>query len=215
VVVGPGGDEGLPLTVDLTRTGGLLVVGPPASGRSTLLAALALELIRHGVSVLGVGREPPAGLGDHHDALTWARPWDVGIAADWLAGPPGTTGVVIADDVGAAADWPVLTQLGHGISGRPPIVVAAGTAADLTGHYQGTLATLRRNRSGLLLCPGPAEADVLGLRLPRTPVPVRPGSGWLAVGGRLERVQVARRRPAAPACGEHRRAGPVPVGAVR
>jgi S-DNA-T family DNA segregation ATPase FtsK/SpoIIIE len=73
-------------------------------------------------------------------------------------------------------------------------LLVAGTAADLTGHYQGPVAALRRGRCGLLLCAGPAEADVLGVRLPRTPVPVRPGSGWLVADGRLARVQVARRR---------------------
>ena len=67
-------------------------------------------------------------------------------------------------------------------------------AADLTGHYQGRVAALRRSRHGLLLCPGPAEADLLGIRLPRTPLPVRPGSGWLAGTGGLQRVQVARRQ---------------------
>ena len=37
-------------------------------------------------------------------------------------------------------------------------------------------------------------AEVLGLRLPRAPLPGRPGSGWLANGTRLDRVQVARHR---------------------
>jgi S-DNA-T family DNA segregation ATPase FtsK/SpoIIIE len=40
---------------------------------------------------------------------------------------------------------------------------------------------------------------MLGIRLPRTPLPHRPGSGWLVTGGALERVQVARRRPPAVA----------------
>ena len=34
---------------------------------------------------------------------------------------------------------------------------------------------------------------LLGIRLPRTPVPSRPGSGWLVVAGTAQRVQVARR----------------------
>jgi DNA segregation ATPase FtsK/SpoIIIE, S-DNA-T family len=73
-------------------------------------------------------------------------------------------------------------------------VLAAGTAADLAGHFQGPLAALRRTRGGLLLRPGPGEADLLGIRLPRTPVPARPGSGWLVTAGVPARVQVARRR---------------------
>jgi S-DNA-T family DNA segregation ATPase FtsK/SpoIIIE len=77
--------------------------------------------------------------------------------------------------------------------------VAAAGQGQLSGHFQGPIATLRRNRSGLLLCPSPGDADLLGLRLPRTPLPVRPGSGWLVTGTGMERVQVARRRTAAPA----------------
>jgi S-DNA-T family DNA segregation ATPase FtsK/SpoIIIE len=75
-------------------------------------------------------------------------------------------------------------------------VIAAAGAPTLSAHYQGPVAALRRSRTGLLLCPQPGDADLLGIRLPRTPVPVRPGSGWLAVGGTVQRVQLARRRPA-------------------
>lgn len=79
------------------------------------------------------------------------------------------------------------------MSGGPVALIAAATAGALSAHYQGPVAALRRNRSGLLLCPGPGDADLLGVRLPRTPLPVRPGSGWLVVGGVIQRVQVARR----------------------
>jgi DNA segregation ATPase FtsK/SpoIIIE, S-DNA-T family len=74
------------------------------------------------------------------------------------------------------------------------VLLATATAADLSTWFQGPVATLRRARSGLLLCPAPGDADVLGIRLPRTPVPVRPGSGWLVSAGVPERVQVARHR---------------------
>ena len=76
------------------------------------------------------------------------------------------------------------------------MAVVTGTAAELGGAYRGPVAALRRRRSGLLLCPGPGDADLLGVRLPRTPVPVRPGSGWLVDSGVPRRVQVAFRRTA-------------------
>jgi S-DNA-T family DNA segregation ATPase FtsK/SpoIIIE len=76
------------------------------------------------------------------------------------------------------------------------VVLAAGAAADLAAHYLGPLAALRRSRTGLLLRPGPPEAEVLGVRLPRTALPQRPGSGWLVTAGAATRVQVARRRAA-------------------
>ena len=68
------------------------------------------------------------------------------------------------------------------------------SAADLSRLYQGPVAALRRGRCGLLLQPGPGDADLLGIRLPRAPLPQRPGSGWLVTGGVVQRVQVARRR---------------------
>ena len=75
------------------------------------------------------------------------------------------------------------------------VLVVAGTAAELSAAFRGPVPALRRRRSGLLLSPGPGDADLLGIRLPRTPVPARPGSGWLVVAGSAQRVQVARRHP--------------------
>jgi S-DNA-T family DNA segregation ATPase FtsK/SpoIIIE len=186
LAVGPGGDEGGVLTVDLRRTGGLLVVGPPGSGRSAALGAFAADLRAQGVAVARVGRAPGAA-GAELDA------GDPATLEAWLAALAGRPAALVADDVGPAADWPVLAAptAGHPAS---VAVLAAGTAADLAGHFQGPLAALRRSRSGLLLRPGPAEADLLGVRLPRTSVPVRPGSGWLVAAGIPARVQVARRR---------------------
>jgi S-DNA-T family DNA segregation ATPase FtsK/SpoIIIE len=174
--IGPGGDEGEVLSVDLHRLGGLLVVGPPGSGRSSALHAFAAHLRSAGVTVLAVD----------------------GAAVDlaqWQADLGGRPGAVVLDDIGTLADSPVLAaQPTAGAAG--PVVLAAGSAADVARLYQGRVAALRRNRTAVLLSPGPGEADLLGIRLPRTPVPVRPGSGWLVTGGQVQRVQVARRRVA-------------------
>jgi S-DNA-T family DNA segregation ATPase FtsK/SpoIIIE len=188
--VGPGGDDGGPLEVDLQRTGGLLVVGPPGSGRSTALDAFAADLAARGVAVarLAAACSRPVGAG------TPLPPDDAAALADWLAAlPAGAPAVVVADDVGGPAGWAALAAP-RTAAGAPVLVLAAGSAADLAGHYQGPLAALRRSRTGILLRPGPVEADVLGVRLPRTPVPARPGSGWLVLAGLPTRVQVARRR---------------------
>jgi S-DNA-T family DNA segregation ATPase FtsK/SpoIIIE len=198
VPVGPGGDEGDLLTVDLLASGGLLVAGPPGSGRSAVLAAVTAHLAAATVPVLrivGPGRRAPvdaaaAGVTQVHadDRDGWVA-W-----TDRLAGRPG---VAVVDDYVTVAETPVVTALGEAL---PPGVVAvlSGTAPDLSGVYRGPVAVLRRRRSGLLLSPGPGDADLLGVRLPRTPVPVRPGSGWLVESGVPRRVQVAiRRTPAA------------------
>ncbi len=111
----------------------------------------------------------------------------------WLEGLGDRRGVVFADDLGAPAGAPALTRIPSWSSSDGVALVAAAHAGQLSAHYQGPVAALRRNRTGLLLSPGPGDADLFGIRLPRTPLPQRPGSGWLVTGAALQRVQVARR----------------------
>jgi S-DNA-T family DNA segregation ATPase FtsK/SpoIIIE len=209
--VGPGGDEGDPLVVDLLRTGGLLVSGPPGSGRSTALDAFTQHLRAVGAQVLRVGRSPG---GTHRPGAQpddcWLEPGDEAGVRAWVGELAGRPGVVVADDVGTPAEWSALGALpSEGPRAGVALVVAA-TAGQLSGHYQGPIAALRRGRTGLLLCPGPGDADLLGIRLPRTPLPVRPGSGWLVTGPAMERVQVARRQPPPGADGQSSSsAGPI------
>jgi S-DNA-T family DNA segregation ATPase FtsK/SpoIIIE len=124
----------------------------------------------------------------------WAAAGDVAAVAAWVDRLDGRFGVVCADDVGGPGDVAGLLALPSSSSENRVALVAAGSAGQLATHFQGPVSALRRSRSGLLLCPGPPEAEVLGFRLPRTPVPVRPGSGWLVTSGVPVRVQVARRR---------------------
>ncbi|WP_029432653.1 FtsK/SpoIIIE domain-containing protein [Blastococcus sp. URHD0036] len=192
--LGPGGDEGNVLTLDLQRSGGLLVAGPPGSGRSAVVAAFAAHLTATGVPVarvVGPGTHPTADA--EEAALTEVDAADTAGWTEWVGRLDGRAGVVLVDDHPAVAETPVGSAL---TSALPPSVlpVLTGTAADLAAVFRGPVAALRRRRSGLLLCPGPGDADVLGLRLPRTPVPARPGSGWLVESGSARRVQVALRR---------------------
>lgn len=198
VPVGPGGDEGNPLVVDLLRTGGLLVSGPPGSGRSTALDAFAQHLRAAGAAVLRIGAPStsPETIAVEPD-VSWLDPADDAGARAWAAGLGDRPGVVIADDVRTPAECAAINALPAVGSRTGVALIAAAPPGQLSGHYQGPIAGLRRGRAALLLCPGPGDADLLGIRLPRTPLPVRPGSGWLLVGTVLERVQVARRHPAA------------------
>ena len=133
----------------------------------------------------------------------WVDVRDETGTAESVAGLAGRLGVVIADDIGAPAALPALHRLPDLAVRDGVALVAAGSAAQLSGHYQGPVSALRRGRAGLLLCPGPGEADLLGVRLPRTPLPVRPGSGWLVTGTTIERVQVARHRIGTPVRDAH------------
>jgi S-DNA-T family DNA segregation ATPase FtsK/SpoIIIE len=193
--LGPGGDEGGVLEVDLVRTGGLLVAGPPGSGRASTLAALADHLTWAGVRVARL--TAAHGWDDVDAGATTLDPADQEGIARWLEALGGRPGAVVADDVGLLADAPVLARMpppGH--AGRV-VLLAAATAGELARCYQGPVAALRRRRAGLVLCPAPGDGEPFGIRLPRLPLPRRPGSGWLVTGDTAQRVQVARRERSA------------------
>jgi S-DNA-T family DNA segregation ATPase FtsK/SpoIIIE len=194
--LGPGDDDGQPVTVDLVRTGGLLVIGPPGSGRTSALAAFARHCRAAGAAVLHLARTPGApeqASGDAGDRLDRS---DAAGLREWAGATTGRLAVVVADDVGTLPD-PVADALGSlARPGGHLVVLAAASAADLAGAFRGPTVALRRSRTALLLRPAPGDAELLGLRVPRTPLPPRPGAGWLVLGGAVTRVQVARRRTA-------------------
>jgi S-DNA-T family DNA segregation ATPase FtsK/SpoIIIE len=193
LAIGPGGDDGAPLEVDLDRSGGLLVIGPTRSGRTAALESFARQLSAAGADVarLFPAHAPPAA-----DAPgRWLDATDPQALLAWADGLRGQPGVLLADDLGSATEYAGLTALPRTGARTGVVLLAAGSSGQLTSHYQGPVAALRRARTGLLLCPAPADAEALGIRLPRLLLPVRPGSGWLVVDGVPQRVQVARRPP--------------------
>ncbi|SDF41860.1 DNA segregation ATPase FtsK/SpoIIIE, S-DNA-T family [Blastococcus aurantiacus] len=189
LAVGPGGDDGALLGVDLHRTGGLLVIGPPRSGRTTALESFARRLAASGGEVARLS--PPHAAPEGDASQRWLDATDPEAVLAWAEGLRGRRGILLADDLGPSAEY-------SGIAALPRtgiVLLAAGSSGQLTGHYQGPVAALRRARTGLLLRPGPADAETVGIRLPRLPVAARPGSGWLVTDGAAQRVQVARTPP--------------------
>ncbi len=195
IPIGPGGDGGDLLEVDLDRSGGLLIIGPPGSGRTAAVEALTRRLAEAGAEI---ARLVPVHPGPMDAAPACGLPGLLLDPADpraldsWVAGLHGRRGVLVADDLGSVADY-------SGLAALPPMgartrlaLLAAGSSGQLSSHYQGPVAALRRGRTGLLLCPTPGDAEAVGIRLPRLPLPARPGSGWLVTDGAAQRVQVAR-----------------------
>ncbi|KQS73382.1 FtsK/SpoIIIE domain-containing protein [Modestobacter sp. Leaf380] len=186
VDLGPGGDGGEPVRVDLARSGGLLVCGPAGSGRTNTLAALAARLLRSGT--------PVAALVPRADR-TWnaaGGPAPTADLAGWAAGLGGRVGVLAVDDLHLLDDVTADRVTALCRPGGAVLLLAASTAADVAAAFRGPVVALRRARSALVLRPGRGDAELLSLRLPRAPLPVRPGSGWLATDGTVTRVQVAR-----------------------
>ncbi len=195
--LGPGGDDGAPVGIDLHRAGGLLVVGPPGSGRSSALHAFARHCAAAGAAVVELGPEhgsSAAGEEPSREPVRLDRR-DPDALRTWLASRDGRRpAVAVVDDL-ATLPEPVADLLTAPLP--PPtrlFLLAAGTAAELAGSFRGPAVALRRHRTALLLRPTPGDAELFGLRTPRSPLPPRPGAGWLLTPSAVSRVQVARRR---------------------
>ena len=95
---------------------------------------------------------------------------------------------------------------------RGRVLVAAGSAGLLSTHYQGPVAALRRARTRPAALPRAGRRRRPRVRLPRTPLPVRPGSGWLVAEGVRRpgcRWRTAPRRGLTPAGQSSSSTGPI------
>ncbi|MFP5322090.1 MAG: FtsK/SpoIIIE domain-containing protein [Acidimicrobiia bacterium] len=177
------GDDG-PVTVDL-RGGHLLVVGPPASGRTTALAAVAAGLAAAGAPCTRID-------GRADDALERLE----ALVRDAVPGADRhRPHVVLVDDADELGDGPggrLLEQL----AGAPGVrLVAVADAAAVARAFSGWVPAVRRGRRALVLQPASsADVDqVAGVRVrlrPGARFPV--GRGVLVEDRRPHVVQVAR-----------------------
>lgn len=187
VVLGVGGDEADAVVVEPLR--GLVVAGPPRSGRSTALVTVVLGAIESGLRVVVVCPRR-SDLTTLADRVTVLRGDEVG-AAGWTAGLRGCDMLVIDDVDLVAGDLDLSAVLADRSS--PPTVV--GVDLDACSMPTGLLrAALKRAQQALLLCPPDhLVAQSVGVRLPRGGgFSGPPGRGVLAVDGEQVMVQVAR-----------------------
>jgi DNA segregation ATPase FtsK/SpoIIIE, S-DNA-T family len=196
-LVGAGGDELGPQGIDIGADGpGVVVAGPPRSGRSTALLAMVSSLLRSGTKVLAVTprRSPlrslegtPGVLGVLGADLT---PDDV---TSLVAGVDRY--VVVVDDAELLSDNPVSFTLEEIIvSGRDAEhgLLLAGTTDDMSRIYSGFVRTALKSRCGLFVAlAGPGDGDLFGIRLPRGAGPGPLGRGLLVRPGSTAPVQVA------------------------
>ena len=184
VPIGLGGEDVLPLALDLEASPVTLVLGTRGSGRTTTLRCLADGLRQLGERVLmlspaerGPGSRPPV-------AAELART---------LSEFPDTT--VLVDDVSSADPWGGSPDeaIGERLAAHVPPgrLIIACSAADVLSAYRGLPALARTARSGLLLGrPGPGDGEVFGLRLGYRP-PGPPGRALLVQAGKVSTVQLA------------------------
>lgn len=89
--------------------------------------------------------------------------------------------LLLVDDSEAFQDTAVgdaLTMLVRR-SGDELSAVVVGRSDDLALCFRGIAAEIKRSRTGLLLCPGPGDGELVGLRLPMVRASPLPGRGVL------------------------------------
>jgi DNA segregation ATPase FtsK/SpoIIIE, S-DNA-T family len=207
LLVGVGGDTLGLRTVDVQIDGqGLLVVGPPRSGRSSaLLSTVEFALDRRwSVVVITPRRSPlralegrPNVLGVFADtaepdqlrrALAATRGSRLLVVDDFeLLGPEHALAVVVEEYLKSIRD------------SADALLVACGID-EVVSMYRGPTAQLRRSRTGLILSPrAAADGDVFSARLPRSIGGVTPtGRGILVRPTGWEWLQVPRPPEARP-----------------
>lgn len=184
VPLGRGGDDAGIVRVDLA--GGLLVAGPPGSGRTSTLAVLACSLVRIGADVLRLvdpfGSRSP-GVPGVEDVV----PADLVARCRAASAPP----VLLVDDLDDLER--AHPSLGELLADVPATVVAAVTSAAAVQAFRGAIpALLRRRRTLVLDVHDPASAELVGPRAAFSVDPRRrpPGRGVLLDGRDAVVVQV-------------------------
>lgn len=193
LIAGVGGDEALPLGVDLDADGPAFVVaGRPGSGRSMTLVAMGRWLLSQScpVAVVAHRRSPVRRLREEPGSLGCLDATAADQLTALLVAHPEL--VVLVDDVETVHDTPIerpLLAMLRADSDSTGAVVIAGSLDDLAAAFRGLAVEARRGRTGLLLGPlGPGDGDVLGVRLRAGGGP--PGRATLVVRGRSTPVQV-------------------------
>jgi S-DNA-T family DNA segregation ATPase FtsK/SpoIIIE len=185
LLLGVGGDDSHPLTIDpFEGCGRFLVCGPPGSGRTSALVLLLEQAVTRGWAVLAAtcGRSWLADTAVRLGAAVLSEE-DTDTAP--LAEPHGRRRLVLIDDCtrfGESGPGRALAALLASTGPTLAVVGAAGNDEAATA-YRGIAAEMRRGRRGLLLAPRPVDGDLLGIRLPRgRPVANLPGRGLLVTG---------------------------------
>ncbi|WP_250448643.1 ATP-binding protein, partial [Actinotalea sp. C106] len=189
VVLGLGGDLATPVLVPLR--GGLLVTGPPGSGRTTVLETLA-----HGIRARGwaVQAGPPPASAPRSDTQQ---------AGSDLA--PRTAYLLDDLDVDLRTDPRLADHLAAVLSGpRPPVLLASCRTVSAASAFRSPLALLRESCVVVLSPSSPGSGEVAGTDLSLVTDPVladHPGRGALVHRGRALPLQVARESPGEAAGG--------------
>ena len=191
VVLGLGGDSGEPVTI---RVGSpppdgpglrFLVAGPARSGRSTAVRTILIQLAQaqHAVVAAGGARSALIVAARDRQVATLDPERGIDLARSGLEDrlDEGLPVTLLIDDTELFTDTAAGERLSALIHRAPPglDVVATGRIDDPGLTYRGIAAEITRARTGVLLQPGPGDADLFGLRLAYRRLLGPPGRGFL------------------------------------
>ncbi|GAB3947673.1 FtsK/SpoIIIE domain-containing protein [Kribbella albertanoniae] len=200
VPVGVGGDTLALRTFDAYEHGpGIVVIGPPRSGRSTTLLTMSASLLTRGwqLAVITPRRSPLRDyLGTEGVAGVFGADADsneVAAVLDTLKTPHA---IVIDDLELLGQDTPLAELLEARVAllrDTGNLVIAAGTSGDLSSMYRGPVVAMKKSRSGIVLSPEKYDdAELFALNLPQgLPAGNPPGRALHITNGQYTRIQVA------------------------
>jgi S-DNA-T family DNA segregation ATPase FtsK/SpoIIIE len=196
IPVGLGDATLAPVGLELYEHEHALIAGPPRSGRSSALCAIAQTLRAApggaaggpAVLALAVRRSPLRDSPDVAQVATSIAELDAAVT-----GQAGRPVVILVDDAESADDPSGLLERLMQPPNSHVTVIAAGRSDTLRRSFGHWTQKLRESRCGVLLIPDyDLDGDLLGVTLPRlSRLAAVPGRGFLAVGGSVEGVQVA------------------------
>ncbi|MGW1975745.1 FtsK/SpoIIIE domain-containing protein [Streptomyces sp. NPDC001889] len=209
-MVGVGGDELGAKGPDLSVSPSFLVAGPPRSGRSSVLIAMARSLTAGGTKVVIVAprTSPLRALAGQPGVVEVFTDPNLAVA-DFRAAlgrVDSPAGAVLVDDAEMMANSEIdgdLGALARGSAGDGwGLVIGANNEAMLVSHT-GWQTTVRRNRCGALLAPRAlGDGEVVGARVPHglLGADTEPGRAHLHLGdGNFVTVRVPSPPEPAPA----------------
>jgi S-DNA-T family DNA segregation ATPase FtsK/SpoIIIE len=197
VLAGAGGDELSPQGLDLGEEGpGLVVAGPPRSGKSTTLVTMARSLLRAQTPILVITpRRSPLRALDGTPGVLAVLGSDFTVEELRERLNPLDRYVVLVDDA------EMLFGLDHAdilerviLTGRDADhgLILAGATGDLGRCYTGFIPTALKSRCGVLVAiESPSDGDLFGVRLPRNAGPGPLGRGLLVRPGTIAPIQLA------------------------
>jgi S-DNA-T family DNA segregation ATPase FtsK/SpoIIIE len=195
-LAGAGGDELRPVGLDVGEDGpGIVVAGPPRSGRSTALLAMAHSLLRAQTPILIITpRRSPLRALDGTGGVLAVRGSDFDVEELRALLNPLDRYVVLVDDAEMLHDAPNSDVFERIIStGRDSDhgLILAGATGDLGRAYTGCIATALTSRCGLLVSvESPQDGDMFGVKLPRNARPGPLGRGLLVRRGSASPIQI-------------------------